>query len=215
MSFSRFLIKYKFVFGWYAITFFAGIWAIISFDKLDLTFIINQNHTTWLDYFFYFVTYLGDGIFALLLSITIFFFDKRTALTLLLAYLLSAALAQTLKHFIFNHYNRPYFFIINKEAVHHVLGLIPHSYNSFPSGHTTTAFALYGVLSSRYGNAWLYLLLAALVGYSRMYLFQHFITDVFAGSVLGLLTSMIVYFYFFEKNYAQRVLKFFIKRHDE
>jgi membrane-associated phospholipid phosphatase len=57
---------------------------------------------------------------------------------------------------------------------------------SFPSGHATTVFALATVLSlwyPRWTTAWL--LLAAVVGWSRIVLGSHFPSDVLAGALLG------------------------------
>jgi undecaprenyl-diphosphatase len=57
---------------------------------------------------------------------------------------------------------------------------------SFPSGHATTAFALATVLSLWYPRwTWAWLLVAALVGWSRIVLGSHFPSDVWAGALLG------------------------------
>lgn len=59
-------------------------------------------------------------------------------------------------------------------------------YLSFPSGHTTTAFALAVVLAHFFpGGRALWFLLAVLVGLSRLYLVEHFLADVVAGAGLG------------------------------
>lgn len=59
-------------------------------------------------------------------------------------------------------------------------------YDSFPSGHTTTAFALATVLSHRQPDQeWLYDSLALLVGWSRIRKDCHFLSDVVAGAALG------------------------------
>lgn len=59
---------------------------------------------------------------------------------------------------------------------------------SFPSGHTSTAFACAAALSLEYPKwyviapsfAW-----AGAVGYSRMYLGRHYPSDVFVGAIIG------------------------------
>jgi len=68
--------------------------------------------------------------------------------------------------------------------------------HSFPSGHTTTAFATATALSLSYRKwyvtvpAYTY---AALVGYSRMRLGMHFGSDVLAGIVVGLGSGLLVW----------------------
>lgn len=58
---------------------------------------------------------------------------------------------------------------------------------SFPSGHTAAAFASAGVLWLRRSPwFWAALILAALIAFSRLYLFVHFPTDILAGILLGL-----------------------------
>lgn len=60
---------------------------------------------------------------------------------------------------------------------------------SFPSGHAIAAFALATVIARRYGNhRWVPYAaygMAALVGFSRLSLSAHFLSDVFVGSTLG------------------------------
>jgi len=70
---------------------------------------------------------------------------------------------------------------------------------SFPSGHTTTAFAvliLTGFIINRRGMMLPALVLALLTGFSRVYISQHFLIDILAGSVLGLLSALFFYWYF-------------------
>lgn len=75
------------------------------------------------------------------------------------------------------------------QALNFVPGVDVHAHNSFPSGHTLTAFALFFLLTlllPKRGWGWLFLGLASLAGFSRIYLAQHFPTDVFFGSFLGI-----------------------------
>jgi membrane-associated phospholipid phosphatase len=60
---------------------------------------------------------------------------------------------------------------------------------SFPSGHTIAAFSIATVVARRYGNhRWVPYAaygMAALVGFSRLSLSAHFLSDVFLGGALG------------------------------
>lgn len=60
---------------------------------------------------------------------------------------------------------------------------------SFPSGHTIAAFSVATIISRRYGNhKWVPYAsygMAALIGFSRVSLSTHFVSDVFAGGALG------------------------------
>jgi undecaprenyl-diphosphatase len=68
----------------------------------------------------------------------------------------------------------------------HAVGAVPGS-PSFPSGHAMSAFAVataIAVLAPRL--RWPVLALAALIGFSRVYLGVHFWIDVLAGAALGI-----------------------------
>jgi len=60
---------------------------------------------------------------------------------------------------------------------------------SFPSGHTIAAFSIATVIARRYGNhRWVPYAaygMAALIGFSRLSLSAHFLSDVFMGGALG------------------------------
>ncbi len=66
---------------------------------------------------------------------------------------------------------------------------------SFPSGHTSTSFAVATALSRAYPKWYVIApsyLWAGSVGYSRMYLGVHYPSDVFGGAVLGTTTSWLL-----------------------
>ncbi len=61
------------------------------------------------------------------------------------------------------------------------------SNSSFPSSHAANAFALAWVLARRYRRfAPAFMILAALVAVSRVYLNRHYVSDVVAGAAIGL-----------------------------
>lgn len=58
--------------------------------------------------------------------------------------------------------------------------------SSFPSSHAANAAAAASVLSRRWRRLWpVFAALAALVGFSRMFLDRHWFTDVAAGALIG------------------------------
>jgi membrane-associated phospholipid phosphatase len=67
---------------------------------------------------------------------------------------------------------------------------------SFPSGHTTAAFSMMFFLSLIIPNKYakiLFAIFAAFMGLSRVYLVQHFLIDVIAGSIVGILSTLFIY----------------------
>ena len=61
-----------------------------------------------------------------------------------------------------------------------------HSFQSFPSGHTTTSFALAYAIGFLWPKAfWPLATIAVLVGISRVVIGVHFPSDVLAGAVVG------------------------------
>ena len=66
---------------------------------------------------------------------------------------------------------------------------------AFPSGHTTTAFVFFTLLALHFKKISVQILAAIAVigvGLSRVYLMAHWIPDVMAGGVLGLVLALLV-----------------------
>ena len=69
---------------------------------------------------------------------------------------------------------------------------------SFPSGHTTEAFALASVIANHYEETWVTCAaysIAGLVGIARTYHDAHFASDVLAGAIIGTLVGKSVVSY--------------------
>ena len=70
----------------------------------------------------------------------------------------------------------------------------PTTYSSFPSGHTTTVFAVVTYLSILFPKyLYLWLSLAIVVAGSRILANDHFISDLFAGAIVGTVATLFLY----------------------
>lgn len=176
----------------------------ISFSQGSLSRNINQLHTPWADVFFKYMTQVGDGFFAVFVVLILLFIQRLWAGLAGLCFLVSGIVTQFLKRVVFDDEVRPSKFFEGQWAgFHRVEGVDLLTSNSFPSGHTTSAFAVFCLLAllvrdKRWGGV--FLMLACLVGYSRLYLFQHFMIDVYVGSLIGTITTVLLYYYFYSRN---------------
>jgi membrane-associated phospholipid phosphatase len=94
------------------------------------------------------------------------------------------------------HFRRPAGFISPELLIHHAPWISIYHQNSFPSGHTTTIFAaavMISLCTQKTTVAIFSMIIAVLVGYSRVYLGQHFIEDVCAGSFIGVVIGTLSY----------------------
>lgn len=185
-------------------TFFILIGAVIllSFDKVEIHLAINEVNSGFLDFFFTYWTYLGDGVFApiVILVLGILFFKQRKLSTFTLGFgilILAGVLSQTLKRAFFSDALRPSG-IIGSENLYLVPGIDVHTYHSFPSGHTTAGFAFMAFIALFFfaKNKFMQFILAitaVLIGYSRMYLSQHFLEDVVVGGILGIISFLLAF----------------------
>ena len=77
-------------------------------------------------------------------------------------------------------------------AAFHPFSLSYSSNSSFPSGHTTQAFAVASVIANHYDETWVAYssyTVASLVGVARIYHDAHFTSDVMAGALIGTLVG--------------------------
>lgn len=154
---------------------------------------VNQWHSPMADIFFKYITHLGDGAVFPVLIIVLAFIRFRWAIYELLAALLTLLFVFITKQLIFNGMPRPTKYFENLETLHLVEGVKMHAWNSFPSGHTITAFAICMILvlivKSNYLK-FLFMMIAMLAGFSRVYLSQHFLGDVFTGAIIGTMIAV-------------------------
>jgi len=163
---------------------------IQSFDVGILEFLQANFNNSVLDNIFFFITKLGDvGAIWLAISIILIFTKKyrRTGFLTVFALLLATLLGEGMLKHIFQRI-RPFLEYDNLKTI-----LSHQSGYSFPSGHTASAFACTGVLMSRIKNLkYVFLTLAILIAFSRLYFFVHYPTDVIVGVILGLFCAWVV-----------------------
>ena len=79
---------------------------------------------------------------------------------------------------------------------------IEHKVNSLPSGHTQAAFTI-SILFILYFNRYnlFFLLLAAFIGISRVFMSAHFPSDLILGAYIGAVFPIILYNLKFKKDF--------------
>ena len=188
-------------FGLWLLFFFIGLIFLLRVGKAEAFVDLNPYHRTTLDTVFAWITFMGDGLFTVI--VFVIFLLRRAwskATQVITAFLLSALIAQILKN-IFSmprpkQFFRPGVYPYFIDKVTHV------GFASFPSGHTTSIFALATLLAifTKNRTAKLACLIGGLlVGYSRLYLGQHFLGDVLMGSVIGTITAVLIHWLFVQK----------------
>ena len=181
---------------------------ILKLDR-DLFLIINNNLESWFnDFFLGGLTITGNLLILLPLALAyLYIVDKnnfkKNSIILILAVILGGLIVKIIKEFV----GRPRplkemepLLTAGKVHIHNILGA--HRENSFPSGHTQAAFCTATAPICIYRKHALYLILIAfLMGLSRIYVGVHFPLDVVCGAILGIITSLAVF------NLAARRLK--------
>ena len=166
-------------------------------EKGKLHLFFNHYHHPVADRIFEYITYLGDGVTVLIATIMALFVRYRYAILIGGANFISALITQGLKQLVFNDVSRPSKFFEGVKDIYFVPGVEMHSSYSFPSGHTTAAFTLYLCLALLTHNKWLksfLFILSLAIGFSRVYLSQHFFNDIYAGSLIGVTISLTMFY---------------------
>lgn len=180
---------------------------LLSEDKVQIHGIINSyvGHPI-IDVFFKYFTHLGDGAFAILLIAVFYFINVKKANYILFSYTSSALLTGILKIYFYSPTWRPAFVYQYFATNNHITlidGVEMHYGNSFPSGHATSAFAVFICLLLITNIQWqkiLFLLMAILAAYSRTYLSQHWLVDIVIGSIIGTSFALLFYAIYYLKN---------------
>ena len=184
---------------------------LLTYGNLPLFKWVHTRHFHLGDLFFRFYTVIGTAIIIIPVLLALFWYRYRNRYFLLLVICtqVGSLLINQIMKFTFAH-SRPVILHGNEAWFHYIDGEVLHRARSFPSGHTAGAFAfafLLALLSRRQATLKSILLFlgALLVGYSRMYLGQHFFIDIYVGSIEGVLVCVTVLYAFYKAGYCRFV----------
>lgn len=180
--------------------------AITNFDTEILFWISSHLKNVVFDTILPILTRLGDhGMIWIILTVILICFKRTRAAGI------AMGIGLLLSHLLGNMMIKPLVERLRPFEVNDVAILIPHPGGfSFPSGHTFSSFAAAVALYCFSKKAGIpALVFAAIMGFSRMYLFVHYPTDVMAGMVFGILTG--IFSAFLVKRFMNRG-KLYIKK---
>ena len=181
--------------------------------KGELHLLLCQPHTPFLDTIVPIFSDLVDWL-PYLVVVLLLFYRAGWATFLASNLLLSTLIVQPIKHLV--NAPRPLtWFAENMPDVTLPLveGVKMNLWLSFPSGHTTTFFVLFFSLSiilcaeNVKGKTILSLLCflcASFGAYTRIYLSQHFALDIFAGILIAILSTLLLYYFLVLKTQNTR-----------
>ena len=165
---------------------------ITNLDSQILLYIQEHIRNDTLNPYVITFTHLGDGgILWIITSIILMCFKKTRKIGLVCAFsLLIGALITnvTLKNIVAR--TRPFY------AIEDLVTLINYPKDfSFPSGHSTSWFAggcgMFLTINKRV--SFIFLILATLMGFSRLYVGVHYPTDVLCGLIVGVVSAIVSY----------------------
>lgn len=189
---------------WFSIYFLALALATVGLFKMqtgELITYFSEHRTPFVDDFFRIATQIGEEPFYIALVIIYLFVRFRYSLMIASIGIIVTIVSFLSKSFFLHDRPKMFFEKLQQfdqiklvEDVHVVTGQ-----TSFPSGHTMSGFALFGflafLLSNKKIGGLLCILMAILIGISRVYLVQHFLKDIYLGSIMGTFISMLLYWW--------------------
>ena len=169
----------------------------LVWGKNEAFLYLNANLGLFADKVFEYSSYLAEGWIWIPYFIVLVGLYKKDKAFILMNFLISTLLTQFAKNFIFTTAMRPMASGLDATQIHTVPGVEIHTFNSFPSGHTATAFTLFILTTYLFPNKYVLsigIVYAIVCGYSRVYLAQHFPLDLAGGIFVALLTLPISIF---------------------
>jgi len=183
----------------FVIALIVGAYLLFTNEKGTFVLFFAIERKPVIDNIFVYITQLGEEVVYAAMALIFLFVRFRYSLLIGLLGLLNLVISLALKS-LFG-MPRPGFVYWMREYDGEI-SYIPDFYvsvsqtSSFPSGHTLSAFSLYCFITLIIKKkAWglLFFVVALLVGISRIVLTQHFLMDVYAGAICGVLVAVGVY----------------------
>lgn len=180
------------------ITYFVlGAMAFLWIEKGDVVIYINRYATDFGDIFFKYFTEAGNGWVIVPVAVITLLYRYYYGVVMTISLLFTFVASYLFKQVFFPGVLRPRAALDESVFTHFIDGFDYHSVNSFPSGHTMAAFSCFFTLALFIPNKYLsyaILIIAFIVGLSRMYLLQHFFVDVYVGSLIGSINTVLALF---------------------
>ena len=176
---------------------------------------MNSFNHRYYDFFFLNINWIGDGWFYGFMIFLFIFIKYRWAIIAFCSFLCISLVIQCLKRVFFAEMLRPITTFDSSTSLYLLEDIAHHSYYSFPSGHSASAFSIMILLNLFIKNKkWgiIFSLLAVFAAYARVYLSQHFFEDIYAGSALGLFLTILTYIFLNRKINEKWNEKFLFKR---
>ena len=181
--------------------------ALLCLPTGELHLLLCDRHTPARDIFYRYYTHVAEW-FPYVVCVALLLFSRiGDGVFATSSMILSALTTQLFKHLINAPRPLTWFGLFMPDVeLPLVEGVKMNYWYSFPSGHTTSFFALALVVSiwvtsrtslTSFLVQVLLFVAAALGGYSRIYLSQHFSLDVFAGMIVGVSITIVCYVVFF------------------
>ena len=196
---SSTLSENKFFFiGWLLLLIIGGI-LLLNTEKGEVILFFNGHRTHPVNIFFRIVTQLGELIGYLIVMVFVGYHRWRSLWLVPMVGAIVMAGSKILKE-IFQQ-SRPIAWFREQELFDSLIVVSGEPLlvgaSSFPSGHSMSAFALYGLVAYlmpwKKGFGILMLLMATLIALSRVYLIHHFYMDIYAGAIVGTMIGISVY----------------------
>ena len=187
---------HRFFLGIFSLYIFVGALSFLFYDQGKETLFLDAHHTAILDTFFVWMTRMAEETSLLLIGAGLFVWRLKYLLVYIVDLFVVALVIRFLKYQVFADHIRPSLFFGATQHLHFVRDVPVLTLNSFPSGHTATAFAVFFLIAIYVRRTWASMVLlglALLVGLSRMYLLEHFWIDVYFGSIIGVSITLLVY----------------------